>query len=144
MGQIQGEAKPWSPFQPSASTRTALTAWEMLFLRCWMFFQCISFPSSCLSPSMSLVLAGAGSWAPWPDGQPQDFSHASNLPEVFLVALDLLQNSRLQRSPVPSLRPCPSFLLFSEQERKKKRIDLEERFHLFNKEAEEEGYLELP
>lgn len=50
---------------------------------------------------MSLVLAGTG--APWADGQPQDPSHGTNLPEVFPVALDLLQNSRGAQFPASDL-----------------------------------------
>lgn len=90
---------------------------------------------------MSLVLAGTG--APWADGQPQDPSHGTNLPEVFPVALDLLQNSRGAQFPASDLaHHCHCSV--NRKGKKKKKIDVEERFYLFDKEAEEEGYLELP
>lgn len=133
MGQIQA----LSPSQPLPSPGRVGAA----PLSSWMFCQCISFPPPCLSPSTFLV---HGTWAPWPEGQPQDFSQ-----EVFLVALEPLQNSKRAQLPASDLAHHFYCSVNRKEKRKKTKptkpkIDLEERFDLFNKETEEEGYLELP
>lgn len=151
MGQIQGEAKHQSPpgkqlcfsaFQASANIHTARAAWEMLFLMCWMFCQ-LYLLRFLLSQPQHVPCSGRcrtmGSIARW--ATPRSSPMSAICQRFLLCPLTRCKATSSKGAQFSSLRPCTPFPLFSEQ---KKRIGLEESFRLFNKEAEEKGYLELP
>ena len=131
-----------SDFQASASICTACAAWEMLFLMCWMFCQ-LYLLLFLLSQPQHVPCSGRcrnmGSVARW--AAPRSSPMSAFCQRFLLCPLTCCKATSSIEAQFSSLRPCTPFLLFSEQ--KKKRIDLEESFHLFNEEAEEKGYLEL-
>lgn len=144
MGQIQGEAKPrvLPSLVPTLSQHTQHGRCSSDVLDVLpMHFQPFLLPQPQHVPRSGRcrILGSMARWAA-PGLLPcQQFARGfscSPWPAAKLPA-PKEPNSQPQTLPITSVVQWTG-------KKKKKRIDLEERFYLFNKEAEEEGYLELP
>lgn len=129
--------KALSPFQPSASPAQCGRCSSEVLDVLPVHFLPLPLSEPLPIPCSGRIMNPMARWAapallPW-----QQFATG------FLVALDLLQNPSSKGAQFPTSALAHQFCC-SVSRKGKERIDLEDKFYLFNKETEEVGYFELP